>query len=453
MKVDQREGWVGRWCAWTRWTRWPISMCCDMRLLLHLRAVDVCLSVTPIDAHIHYGGVAHSAVDVWKSWPGSGSRSRHILVHHWTSVDACASKIFGFSKNQVTPFNLHTPDGETLYAWHVLPLDAYARHERSLREQERPHAPVEDFTNTSAFSILTGDDPTPAKPYEVHGNAGHIAQGWRTDTFRYLATQPNTHVFSIDYRGFGHSTGSPSEAGLITDGTALVNWILQTCNIPPERILIIGQSLGTAVSTAVALHFADPDSELIPTESRELRSMVAREAGLPKPIAFMGVILVAPFSSVPSLLLTYRLGGLIPLLLPLRPFPGFARWLTSYMIDKWPSADRLAAYYNTLAGSKKLLADNGRSMASLQIIHAVDDRDITYHQTEYICQRIFGNAGVQERDVIDEDEPVQCIDGSHGPTVLDVKREARPRVRFEILGFGGEYYHYKSTRSTFHFAD
>lgn len=61
---------------------------------------------------------------------------------------------FGFAKNQVTPFHLKTPDGETLYAWHVLPDDVYARNDRAIRDAKRPHGPVDDFTKTEAFGSL-----------------------------------------------------------------------------------------------------------------------------------------------------------------------------------------------------------------------------------------------------------------------------------------------------------
>ena len=63
-------------------------------------------------------------------------------------------------------------------------------------------------------------------------------------------------------------------------------------------------------------------------------------------------------------------------------------------------------------------------MGSLQIFHAVDDYDIPCQQTEMICRRMLG-------------EGRECIDGSKGGAVLDVKEEGRPRVRFEILGHGG----------------
>lgn len=55
-----------------------------------------------------------------------------------------------------------------------------------------------------------------------------------------MAAKPNTHILTIDYRGFGHSSGSPTEAGLIVDGVALVDWVLNVAGIPPERIVILG---------------------------------------------------------------------------------------------------------------------------------------------------------------------------------------------------------------------
>ena len=262
---------------------------------------------------------------------------------------------------------------------------------------------------------------------EVHGNAGHVGQGWRTDTYRYLATQPNTHILTIDYRGFGKSTGTPTEAGLITDGVALMNWVLHTAKIPPERIVIIGQSLGTAVAAAVGLQFADSKNELVPA-SRDAEAqplLNSHNVAVAEPTTFAGIILVAPFSNLPSLMLTYRIGGFFPILLPFRPFPPLARMVTSRMVDKWPTADRLAAYYSTLADSKLLGGAGGRGMGSVHILHAVNDGDISYHQTEMICRRVLG-------------EGEECVHGRYGPRLLDVKREGRARVRFEILEYGGK---------------
>ena len=274
---------------------------------------------------------------------------------------------------------------------------------------------------------------------KVHGNAGHVAQGWRTDTYRLLATQPNTHVVTIDYRGFGLSTGSPTEAGLVTDGTTLIDWILTTVKIPPERITIIGQSLGTAVASAMALHYAHPTSPLMPTQLHKVSALSTSDGLLP-PITFAGIVLVAPFSSLPSLMLTYRIGGFLPFLLPLRPFPYLAGLLTSQMVDKWLSAERLEAYYDAIGEMPHLLnSASGRSMGSVQLVHSIRDRDIPFHQTEMICRRIFGQGrepGIYEGK--ETDGPVQCVNGSEGATVLDIKREGRPRLRFELVEYGGK---------------
>jgi hypothetical protein len=59
----------------------------------------------------------------------------------------------------VTPFAIPTPDGETLYAWHILPIDAYLRNEKALSEDSRPQGPVEDFTTTLPFSLLSSTSP------------------------------------------------------------------------------------------------------------------------------------------------------------------------------------------------------------------------------------------------------------------------------------------------------
>lgn len=247
-----------------------------------------------------------------------------------------------------------------------------------------------------------------------------------------MTTQPKTHVLTIDYRGFGHSTGSPTEGGLIADGIALVDWVLNVAKIPPENVVILGQSLGTAVSSAVVLHFADPGNSLIPSASTELQPLLQAESRQ-KSIMFKGVVLAAPFNSVPALLLTYRIGGLLPILLPLRPVPTLASFLTSQMVDKWLTAERLTAYYGAVQTHSA-----ARKMGSLQIIHALNDADIPYHQTEMICRRILEKRDRQSALQPEELDATECIDGKKGAGVLDVQREGKPRLRFELVGYGGE---------------
>jgi abhydrolase domain-containing protein 12 len=229
---------------------------------------------------------------------------------------------------------------------------------------------------------------------------------------------------------------------------------LETAQISPDRIVILGQSLGTAVASAVALNFIDPENELLPQNniSRSLEPILSRQnAALPKqtPTLFASVILVAPFYDLPSLLLTYRLGGLVPLLAPLRPFPWLGRALTSRMIDQWPTAKRLAAYTRATSASPHLLqlrelidysGGTDREMGVLQIIHAKSDMDISFHQTEMICAGIFG-----------EERASEFVAGEDG-LLVDVRDEGRVRVRVRIVEHGGEFWpffllHLRSTLS------
>lgn len=59
-------------------------------------------------------------------------------------------------------------------------------------------------------------------------------------------------VLLYDYRGYGKSTGRPSEAGCIADGLAAQQFLAECTGVLPEEIVLVGRSLGGAVSVAVA---------------------------------------------------------------------------------------------------------------------------------------------------------------------------------------------------------
>jgi abhydrolase domain-containing protein 12 len=58
-------------------------------------------------------------------------------------------------ENQVTPFSITTPDGQTLHAWHILPRTLYAKHEAELLEQKLEKD--NDLMSTLAFKLLSED--------------------------------------------------------------------------------------------------------------------------------------------------------------------------------------------------------------------------------------------------------------------------------------------------------
>lgn len=82
-----------------------------------------------------------------------------------------------------------------------------------------------------------------------HGNAGSIA-----GRIHYL---PHFHamgyaVLLVDYRGYGASTGKPSEQGTYLDAQAAWQWLTGERGVKPGAIVVVGESLGGAVAAELA---------------------------------------------------------------------------------------------------------------------------------------------------------------------------------------------------------
>ena len=81
----------------------------------------------------------------------------------------------------------------------------------------------------------------------LHGNGASLR--WRLDRFRAL-TADGSGLVALSYRGYGGSSGHPTEAGLIED--AATAYAFTAARYPPERIVVWGESLGTGVAVAIA---------------------------------------------------------------------------------------------------------------------------------------------------------------------------------------------------------
>lgn len=82
-----------------------------------------------------------------------------------------------------------------------------------------------------------------------HGNAGSIAQ--RLDYLR-MFHDLGFATLMLDYRGYGLSSGSPSEEGTYLDATAIWRHATQALGFPAGRIVLFGESLGGGVATKLA---------------------------------------------------------------------------------------------------------------------------------------------------------------------------------------------------------
>jgi len=82
-----------------------------------------------------------------------------------------------------------------------------------------------------------------------HGNSGNISQ--RLDTVRIFHNL-KLSVLLFDYRGFGRSEGRPSEEGTHRDALAAWNYLAQQRRVAPQRLVLLGRSLGASMAAWLA---------------------------------------------------------------------------------------------------------------------------------------------------------------------------------------------------------
>lgn len=104
---------------------------------------------------------------------------------------------------------------------------------------------------TGWFIPATGyQNPKNAKGTVVHfhGNAQNMSAHWQ---FVAWLPQRGFNVFVFDYRGYGASRGSPEPRGVFEDSNAALNYVRSRKDVAPERLVVLGQSLGGANAIAV----------------------------------------------------------------------------------------------------------------------------------------------------------------------------------------------------------
>jgi fermentation-respiration switch protein FrsA (DUF1100 family) len=158
---------------------------------------------------------------------------QHQLVFFPASSLRVTPDAYGLVYEDVS---ISTADGETLHSWWI------------------PHV---EARGTVVF---------------FHGNAGNISG--RVGTARFFH-EHTMNVLLVSYRGYGQSTGSPSEDGLYRDAEAAWQHLTEERGVAPASILIAGRSLGSAPATYLAAHTA-PGGLLLESAFTSLPDVGAR---------------------------------------------------------------------------------------------------------------------------------------------------------------------------------
>ena len=133
-----------------------------------------------------------------------------------------------------SPLTITTADGERLHAWH-----------------------------------LTRDNPRAHVVY-FHGNGGNLSI-W-SDVFVALWHE-GFDVVAVDYRGYGLSTGTPSEQGIYRDVDAVLDHVMAQPRRPDVPLIYWGRSLGT-VTAAYAASRKPPNGIVLEAGFPSMRSVL-----------------------------------------------------------------------------------------------------------------------------------------------------------------------------------
>ncbi|XP_011488342.1 protein ABHD12B isoform X2 [Oryzias latipes] len=142
--------------------------------------------------------------------------------------------------NHTCNFYLNTEEDVWVGVWHTLPASQW-----------------EAASGRSAdwYQEALGDGQ-PVIIY-LHGNVGTRALRHRVELVTLLSAA-GFHVLSLDYRGFGDSSGHPSEAGLTSDALYLQQWAKTRSGGSP--VCLWGHSLGSGVATNAAVRLQEGEA-------------------------------------------------------------------------------------------------------------------------------------------------------------------------------------------------
>uniref|UniRef100_A0A7E4UVG3 Lysophosphatidylserine lipase ABHD12 n=1 Tax=Panagrellus redivivus TaxID=6233 RepID=A0A7E4UVG3_PANRE len=210
-----------------------------------------------------------------------------------------------------------------LGVWHVLPASLSRRLEAEIEAGTR-----KPLTDADYEALL--DAESHGVVVYFHGNSFDRTNAHRVDLYNRLADL-DFHVLAIDYRGYGDSTGFPSEDGLIEDAHFIYNYA--RARAPTKNIYVWGHSMGTGVSARFVAELSD--------------------LGIPP----VGTVLESPFNNLHDVVTHHPLS---------RPYRWLGERFNRLIVDRWVDSGLVMHSDERIVKHK----------APLLILHAADDHII-----------------------------------------------------------------------------
>jgi fermentation-respiration switch protein FrsA (DUF1100 family) len=126
--------------------------------------------------------------------------------------------------------------------------------QESWREPQDERTEDVSFTSPDGNTIhgwwIPPESPHHGAVLLAHGNGGNLSH--RAQVAAELRNTLGAGVLLFDYPGYGKSTGTPSEEGCYASGAAAYAWLTDQRKIPPDRIILCGESLGGGTAVELA---------------------------------------------------------------------------------------------------------------------------------------------------------------------------------------------------------
>ncbi|CAL1261153.1 unnamed protein product [Larinioides sclopetarius] len=187
-----------------------------------------------------------------KCWMTCSAAVFVIFVIYWCYGGIIAFVLFLFALSgflfQVGDYFLYHPDQPPQSRLYVPLPSLFGLPAESIFLKTDDDVKIHAFFIKQDASII-GHVPT---ILYFHGNAGNI--GHRLPNAQGLYQFCGCNILLLEYRGYGHSEGVPSEEGLYLDAQAGMKFLLQVPYIDKSKIIVFGRSLGGAVAIDLVTH-------------------------------------------------------------------------------------------------------------------------------------------------------------------------------------------------------